>query len=412
MTTPNTYFISRWSIPFAGFIFTLMVGTAYAYSAFISPMGQQFGWTKTQANIPFLVFIFMSAVMTIPAGRLQDKIGPRKTGLLAALLFAIAYSLASRVGSFPYTWWLVVTYGLIGGTAGGIGYACAIPPARKWLPDYPGLAIALSVTGMGLSAVVWAPLKAKMLIPSYGIEQTFLIIAFITTAGTLFASWLTRNPPKGWIPKNFDPCKASVNKSKMIMEEATPQQMLKSPVFWFIWPTFTLILFGGFVCLTLIFPYGEQVVGLEPVKAAFALSIFAMFNGLGRPLAGYLGDRYGVLKVLAVTYFMQTTTFFLFPLIAVNQPILYIASAILGWGFAASMALFPNQTSIAFGTKHLGVNYGIVYTAFGTGAVASIFGSWLFDTTGSYTPAFIAGGIMAALGMLLTITLRQKYAFR
>jgi MFS transporter, OFA family, oxalate/formate antiporter len=412
MTTPKPYFISRWSIPVAGFFFTLMVGTAYAYSAFINPMGQQFGWTKTEANIPFLVFIFMSAVMTIPAGRLQDKIGPRKTGLLAALLFAVAYSLASLVGQFPYTWWLVLTYGLIGGTAGGIGYACAIPPSRKWLPDYPGLAIALSVTGMGLSAVVWAPLKAKLLIPSYGIENTFLIIALITTTGSLFASWLTRNPPVGWLPQNWNPAKITVNSSRMIIQDATPKQMLNSPVFWFIWPIFTLILFGGFVCLTLIFPYGESVVGLPPVKAAFALSIFAMFNGLGRPVAGFLGDRFGVLKVLSVTYFMQTATFFLFPLLAVNQSALYIASGILGWGFAASMALFPNQTSIAFGTKHLGVDYGIVYTAFGTGAVASIFGSWLFDTTGSYTPAFIAGGIMAGIGFLLTVVLRQKYAFR
>ena len=412
MKTKNLYFISRWSIPVAGFIFTLMVGTAYAYSAFINPMGEQFGWTKTQANIPFLVFIFMSAVMTIPAGRLQDKYGPRKTGLLAALLFAVAYSLASMVGTFPYTWWLVVTYGLIGGTAGGIGYACAIPPSRKWLPDFPGLAIALSVTGMGLSAVVWAPLKAKLLIPSYGIEQTFLIIAIITTLGSLLASWLTRNPPVGWVPVNFNPLKKAVNTSKMIINDATPKQMLKSPVFWYIWPTFTLILFGGFVCLTLIFPYGENVVGLSPVEAAFALSIFAIFNGLGRPLAGYLGDKFGVLKVLAVTYLMQTITFFLFPVLAVNQSILYIASGILGWGFAASMALFPNQTAISFGVKNLGVNYGIVYTAFGTGAVASIFGSWLFDTTGSYTPAFIAGGIMAGIGLILTVILRKKYAFR
>lgn len=406
------YLLSRWSIPFAGFLFTLMVGTAYAYSAFITPMREQFGWSKTEANIPFLVFIFMSSIMTIPAGRLQDKIGPRSTGLLAALLFMIAYFSASQLAHFPHTWYLVVTYGLIGGTAGGIAYACAIPPSRKWLPDFPGLAIALSVTGMGLSAVVWAPLKAKLLIPSFGVENTFFIIGIITTCGSLIASWLTRNPPLDWqAPK----IKISIKNSKINpnnIAEATPKQMLNSPIFWFIWPIFTLILFGGFVCLTLILPYGEEVIGLESVHAAFALSIFAMFNGLGRPLAGFLGDKFGVLKVLSVTYFMQTLTFFLFPILAVSQGSLYIASGILGWGFAASMALFPNQTSISFGTKHLGVNYGIVYTAFGTGAVASIFGSWLFDTTGSYTPAFVTGGIMAGVGLILTVILRKKFSLR
>jgi MFS transporter, OFA family, oxalate/formate antiporter len=408
MKKNNLYVISRWSIPVAGFLFTLMVGTAYAWSAFINPMGERFGWTKTEANIPFLVFIFMSSIMTVPAGKLQDKIGPRKTGVIGAILFAVAYSLASLVGTFPYTWWLIITYGLIGGTAGGIAYACAIPPARKWLPDFPGLAIAVSVTGMGLSAVIWAPLKAKILIPDYGIENTFLIIAAITTTGSLLASWLTRNPPEGWKPENWSPSTNGAN--AIAVHESTPREMMRNPIFWYIWTIFTLILFGGFVCLTLILPYGKQVIGLEAINAAFALSIFAFFNGFGRPLAGYLGDRFGVLTVLSVTYTLQTATFFLFPVIAVNQTVLYICSAFLGWGFAASMALFPNLTSRTFGTKHLGVNYGIVYTAFGTGAIASILGSWMYDQTGSYTPAFVTGGILAATGLLLSIILKKRFS--
>lgn len=405
------YFISRWSIPIAGFLFTLMVGTAYAWGVFINPMTERFGWTKTEANIPFLVFIFMSAVMTIPAGRLQDKIGPRKTGVLAAILFVIAYSLASLVGEFPYTWYLIVTYGLIGGTAGGIAYACAIPPARKWLPDFPGFAMAISVTGMGLSAVIWAPLKAKILLPEYGIENTFLIIAVITSSVSLFASWLTRNPPAGWIPPNWSP-ETSKNKSTIIISESTSKEMLQSPKFKFIWTIFTLILFGGFVCLTLIFSYGVEIVKLEPVNAAFALSIFAFFNGFGRPLAGFLGDKFGPLQVLIVTYAIQTSTFFLFPNIATTQTILYICSGLLGWGFAASMALFPSITATNFGTKNLGMNYGIVYTAFGTGAIASILGSWLYDSTGSYSPAFLLGGTLAGIGLLLAIILKRKYRVR
>jgi MFS transporter, OFA family, oxalate/formate antiporter len=407
----NLYFISRWSIPVAGFLFTLMVGTAYAWSAFINPMTERFGWTKTEANIPFLVFIFMSAVMTIPAGKLQDRIGPRKTGLLAAALFFIAYTLASFVGHFPHTWYLILTYGLLGGTAGGIGYACAIPPARKWLPDFPGFAMAISVTGMGLSAVVWAPLKAKILIPDFGIEQTFFIIAIITSTVTVFASWLTRNPPQGWKPKNWSP-ESCTKKSTIILSESTPGEMLRTPKFWYIWSIFTLILFGGFVCLTLIIPYGIQEVKLTPVSAAFALSIFAFFNGFGRPLAGFLGDRFGALQVLIFTYVLQSATFFLFPMFATSQIVLYVFSGFLGWGFAASMALFPSITASNFGTKNLGMNYGIVYTAFGTGAIASLLGSWMYDTTGSYTPAFITGGTLATLGLLLGIILKKKYAVR
>ena len=188
--------------------------------------------------------------------------------------------------------------------------------------------------------------------------------------------------------------------------------MLKSPKFYYIWTIFTLILFGGFVCLTLIIPYGIEVIKLEPVQAAFALSIFAFFNGFGRPLAGFLGDKFGALTVLIFTYVLQTATFFLFPALATSQVVLYVFSGFLGWGFAATMALFPSITATNFGTKNLGMNYGIVYTAFGTGAIASILGSWLYDSTGSYSPAFIIGGSLAALGLVLGIVLKKRYSVR
>jgi MFS transporter, OFA family, oxalate/formate antiporter len=77
-----------------------------------------------------------------------------------------------------------------------------------------------------------------------------------------------------------------------------------------------------------------------------------------------------------------------------------IYTGFLGWGFAASMALFPSITDTNFGTKNLGMNYGLVYTAFVTGAIASILGSWMYDTTGSHTPVFLTGGLLAATGLI------------
>ena len=125
-----------------------------------------------------------------------------------------------------------------------------------------------------------------------------------------------------------------------------------------------------------------------------------------------MGDKFGALQVLIVTYVLQTLTFFMFPGFATSQAILYVFSGFLGWGFAASMALFPSITATNFGTKNLGMNYGIVYTAFGTGAIASILGSWLYDSTGSYSPAFIIGGTLAGIGLVLGIMLKKKYGVR
>jgi len=405
----NKYIITRWSIPFAGFLLALMGGFSYAWGVFIIPMEESFGWTKAQATLPFTVFVLVFAFFMIPAGRLQDKIGPRKVSAFGAIMFFIAYGLAALVDRFPYPWYLIMSYSLIGGIACGLTYACVAPPARKWFPDRPGLAISFGVSGFGLAALILAPLKANYLIPIYGIEGTFFIIAVITSSISLFAAWLIRNPPKGWKPKGWK-AENKTGKTITIRQESTPREMLKNPLFIIMWFAMALVCVGGLICIGLIPSYGNMTLQLSSTRAALAISFFAGFNGFGRPIAGFLGDRFGVVQVMIVTYIIQTITFLFFHVFAVTLSTLYIASALLGWGYAVTLALFPVLNSICFGTKHLGVNYGILITAFGISGLAPAAGSWLFDSTGSYTSTFISAGIMAGISVGLCMILKKKYA--
>jgi OFA family oxalate/formate antiporter-like MFS transporter len=403
------YIITRWSIPFAGFLLALMGGFSYAWGVFIQPMEEKFGWTTTEATLPFTVFVMIFAIFMIPAGRIQDKIGPRRVSAIGAVLFFVSYGLAALVDRFPYPWWLVVTYSVIGGIACGLTYACVAPPARKWFPDKPGLAISFGVSGFGLAALVLAPLKAEYLIPVYGIEGTFFIIAIITSVVCLFAAWLIRNPPAGWTPSGWESGK-KVRKTIMVRQESIPKEMIRSPIFQIMWPAMALVCAGGLICIGLIPSYGNLIIGLTGTKAALAISIFAGFNGFGRPVAGLLSDRFGAVQVMIITYIIQTMTFLFFHIFAVTQLTLYIASALLGWGYAVTLALFPTLISICFGIKNLGVNYGILITAFGIGGLAPAVGSWIFDVTGSYTPAFFSAGIMAGISLGLCVVLKKKYA--
>ncbi len=403
--------MTRWSVPFAGFLLALMGGFSYAWGVFIIPMVERFGWTTAEATLPFTVFMVIFALVMVPAGRLQDKIGPRKVSSIGAVLFFLSYSLAALVDRIPHTWWLIVTYGVIGGIACALTYACVAPPARKWFPDKPGLAISFAVMGFGLAALVFAPLKAKYLIPIHGIEGTFFIIAIITSLVCLFAAWLIKNPPDGWEPIGWESGKGA-RKTTMIRQESTPREVLRNSLFWVIWLTFASVIIGGLMCIGLIPVYGELIIGLTPTKAAIAIAIFAGFNGFGRPVAGFLGDKFGVVWVMILTYIIQVLTLLFFHIFAVSLPTLYIAAAFLGWSYAVILALFPALTSICFGTKHLGVNYGLVFTAFGVGALAPAAGSWLFDIMGSYTPAFVSAGIMTGIGLALCVVLKKKYALQ
>ncbi len=399
---------NRWFIPLSGFLLALMGGLSYSWGVFVLPMMERYSWSKAEATIPFTVFMVTFAIVMVPGGWLQDKIGPRKTSAAGALLFFVAYGLAALVDSIQHHLWLVLSYGFVGGIACGLTYACIAPPARKWFPDKPGLAISFSVMGFGLAALFFAPLKAKFLIPIHGIGGTFLFLAVLASVICFLASRQMTNPPSGWL-NHFDKDVIRHTKTSRVRMEAIPREVLKSPVFWDIWIIFALVITGGFISLGLIPSYAQKILHLSPVKSALAISVFACFNGFGRPLAGYLGDRFGVVWVMIITYFVQMFALLFFPFYTVNMWTLYLACALLGLGYAVNLGLFPVLTSICFGVTHLGVNYGLMFTAFGVGAIAPLAGSWLFDLTGSYSPAFVAAGIMAGVGLLLSIILKKKH---
>lgn len=398
----------RWRIPLAGFLLALMGGFAYAWGVLVPPLMERFGWTKAEAVMPFTVFLVVFALVMVPAGRLQDRYGPRVISAVGAVLFMVAYGLAAMVGTYPHAWWLVLSYGVIGGAACGLTYACVAPAAHKWFPDRPGFAVSTAVMGFGLAALIVAPIKTEYLLIVHGIEGTFLIIGGLSMVVCLLASWMIDNPPKDWAPPNWKPgLKATGAKATEL--DFTPREIIGTSLFWMIWVMMVSVTSGGFIAIGFVPAYGISI-GLSATDAAVAIAIFAAFNGFGRPVAGYLADHYGTIPVMLITYVIQAATLLTFPVIAITLPGLYLYSALLGWGFAVTLGLFPVLTSSFFGVKHPGANYGLVFTAFGAGALAPTLGSWIYDQTGGYAPAFIISGILACLGLILSVVIRKQYS--
>lgn len=397
---------ARWRIVLAGFLLALMGGFSYAWGVLVLPLMERFEWSKAEATLPFTAFMVVFALVMVPAGRLQDQWGPRIVSAAGAVLFLVAYGLAAMVGYFPYAWWLIVTYGLLGGAACGLTYACVAPPARKWFPDQPGLAVSVAVMGFGLAALVVAPVKSEYLLYVHGIEGTFLLIGGLTLVVSLWAAWMMENPPEGWTPTGWQPARTATE-IRQAKPDLTPREVIRTSLFWMIWLTLGSVISGGLMAIGLIPAYGSSI-GLASAEAALALSVFAGFNGFGRPVAGFLADRYGVLRVMIATYVIQAAILLVFPVFAVTLPALYLASALLGWGFAVTLGLFPVLTSACFGVKHLGVNYGLVFTAFGLGALAPVLGSWIFGVTGSYAPAFAGAGVLAGVGLVFCVLIALK----
>ena len=393
----------RWRVVLGGFLLALMGGVSYAWGVLVLPLMERFGWTKAEAALPLTVFMVSFALMMVPAGALQDRLGPRTVATAGALLFFVAYALAALVGWSGSVWWLVASYGLLGGAACGLTYSAIAPPARKWYPDRPALAVSTAVMGFGLAALVVAPVKSEILIVVHGIEGTFVILGTATLLVSLAAARLLRNPPAGWRP----PAAPLSAAAAPAATDLAPAQVWRTRRFWLLWLAFACVISGGLLAIGLIPAYGTAM-GLDTAEAALAISVFAAFNGFGRPLGGWLADRYGALPVMAATYLVQAAVLLGFPALVQGLASLYLAAALLGWGFAVTLGLFPVLTAAAFGVRHFGANYGLVFTAFGAGAMAPLWASWLHDATGRLDAAFTAAGLLAALGLGLCLGLRRR----
>src|SRR5512146_1150146 len=163
-----------WIVVLAGTGLNLALGILYAWSVFSKQLVETvekggFGWTKTQATLPYTIAIACFAVMMVPAGRLQDRFGPRLIATAGALLCSVGLIVAS-FGSPHAILPAILGFGVLTGMGIGLGYAAATPAAVKWFPpENKGMITGLVVAGFGLAPVYIAPLS-KFLLESFGIS--------------------------------------------------------------------------------------------------------------------------------------------------------------------------------------------------------------------------------------------------
>jgi OFA family oxalate/formate antiporter-like MFS transporter len=107
-----------------------------------------------------------------------------------------------------------------------------------------------------------------------------------------------------------------------------------------------------------------------------------------------VSDRIGTIRTMLVVFVAQAAMMGLLS-IARSPSLLMPAAAFVGFSYGANLALFPSTTAGYFGTRNMGVNYGLVFTAWGVGGVfGSMTAGSIVDSTHSYAIAYaVAAGL-------------------
>ncbi len=398
--------ISRWWRVVGGLSMNLALGSLYAWSVFVAPLEKEFGWKRADTSSVFGWAVIVFALSFILAGRLQDKFGPFWVSVTGGLLVSAGFFLCSYTSSLTY---LIICFGILGGVGNGFGYATPIPVMAKWFPDKRGLAVGLAVAGYGGGSAIFGPLANLRLIPNYGWRPTFQILGGIFLVMTMVGAFLLKNPPVGYKPAGWAPAPAA--KAAATAYEFKPGEVLATPTFYFMWVAYALGTFAGFMAISQLVPFAKSQ-GL-PTTALQTMTLFvgAFGNASGRILSGWMSDALGRLNVLRLMIAVSAIAMPVLYLVGANVTLLYVLVFAVYWCYGTQLSVNASTTSDFWGTKNAGINYGLLFTAWGvTGYFASKVAGMLFDTYHNYKVAFYLAGGLAVIALLFELAAKRPKA--
>lgn len=386
---------NRWLLILYGMLLMMLMGTVYSYSVFRVALEKVLTVSTSQSGLPYMVALACYALFMFLSGKYVERFQPKVLISLGGLMVATGWILASFADHMIA---LTVCYGLIGGAGVGIAYGAILNVVGKWFPDKKGFALGMVLLGFGLSPLITAPLAGR-LVATYGVMATFRWMGLIFgIAIPLLALGFKR-------PENDDLAwyKPSVNTTQQ-GQALTRWEMVKTKSFKGLYINFVIGTMIGLKLIGMTTSVGTQYFNLPVEQVTQLIAVFAIFNGLGRPTFGWLTDQLTSRRAMLFSYALMLTAASLPLFFKADSWVFIISFAIFWFNLGGWLAIAPTSTMKLYGAAHSGENYGLVFTAYGVGAILGVSGSGLIiDFFGGYQAVFQFVVVLCALGMGLTL---------
>jgi OFA family oxalate/formate antiporter-like MFS transporter len=390
---------TRWFQLCASLVAMIMIANLqYAWTLFVGPIQAARGWTLSEVQFAFTLFVLFQ-VWTQPLdGWLIDRLGPRGFLSAAGLLCGLGWAGMGYASSLPMLYALYCTAGI----GAAFVYSASIGMALKWFTDRRGLAVGILAAGFGGGTALFIPVIAS-LIATRGYEAAFTASGILQGIVILIVAQFLRHPPEDAAGRR-PPAGGSAGTAR---PQFTTIEMLRAPRFYAIYAMFVLMATGGLLVTANAGPMARSW-GLTTATLTWAATLSPLANAASRIFWGWASDRAGREPVMILAFTLQAISLCLVVALGSRSALWFIVTLVLvyfTWGQIFSV--FPAISGDYFGTRHAASNYGVLYTAKG---VASIIGGWLgavlFEQSGGWMGAFYGSAVMALVAAALAAALR------
>ena len=380
-----------------GAMFVLVVG--------LKQIALDFGWPRSVPSLAYSFFFLGSGVGSIVMGYWFDRSGPGPVTGVGMMMIGAGAVLAGMVTAH---WQLYLIYGVMMGL---LGHAAVVGPlainAMRWFEQRRGFAVGVLAAGQGIAGTVWPPVF-RYLNESSGWRTTFLYFGVLVLLSALPLSALLRRRRPGRIvrPEPDGKDRRSAARPATARGLGLSNARLQA----------VLCLAMLSCCVPMSIPLGHLVahasdLGHPTVRAAEMLAV-ALFAATVVRLAGgtLVVDRFGGLAALLVFSGLQMAALLLYAVVEARLA-LYLVSVLFGMGYGGIAMCYPvivhEYLPAAESGRRLGVVlfFGAIGMALGGGL-----GGYLYDLTGTYSPAFLVGVAFNVLnlGVVCALVARSR----
>lgn len=386
---------NRWIFLILGILIMMCLGTVYSYSVLRVSIERQYGIGSMLGGLPYMTSLAFYAIFMFLTGKHLERFDPRLVLVTGGLMVALGWILSAFA---PSIYILTLTYGVISGAGVGIAYGVPMTAISKWFPEKKGLFVGLVLVGFGLSPVITAPL-IRQLFDAYGLMSTFL------TIGASFGVLI----PLLSLPFRYPEMSADVAEGAKgtVLPGLDTGDMVKSKGFKALYLNFVIGTMIGLMMVGLTTAAGTVMIDLTSSEVTGLMVLFALFNGAGRPVFGLITDRFSSGRAMLLSYLMILAAALLMLTANEGDTLKYAFSFSTFWfNLGGWLAIAPTSTQAMFGSRSYSRNYGVVFTAYGIGAIAGVLASGLLlDVFGSMSNVFFFVVLLCIFGILFTIRL-------
>jgi len=361
----------------------------------------EFHWSREVITGATSVNLLLFGLAGPFLGRLMDMYGTKAIALLTLILVVLGAGgsvFMKEIWQFYLLWGVMVGLGS-GGTSIVMGSAIV----NRWFQKRRGLALGILGAAFSSGQLIFTPVLMNLNIHEGWRAATLFIVLLLAVIILPLVILLMASDPSS---KGLRPYGANGFDLKPVRPDPNPMRIaMANPQFWLLAFSFGICGFTtSGLFQTHLIPHGIEH-GFTEMTMATSLGLMGATDMLGTILSGWLCDRFGKRRPLAMYYLFRGISLILLPYVESTGQLMAF-SIVYGLNWLSTVPATSALTADLFGKQNVGVVFGWICFAHQAGAALATYGaSYLHGLAGNYTLAFMTSGLFAivATGLVLNI---------